>query len=59
MRIIACITQVSVIDQILTHLRTRATHAPTPAREVPPRPADHRTVCAFTMIGTDSRDRSR
>jgi hypothetical protein len=25
MRIVACITQASVIDQILTHLRTRAT----------------------------------
>ena len=27
MRIVACITQASVIDQILTHLRTRAAHA--------------------------------
>jgi hypothetical protein len=27
MRIVACITQPSVIDQILTHLRTRASRA--------------------------------
>jgi len=46
MRIIACITQVSVIDQILTHLRTsapphlrtRATHAARAGARSPPSP---------------------
>ncbi len=42
MRIIACITQVSVIDQILTHLRTRATHAAHAGVRSPP--LDPRTV---------------
>jgi len=40
MRIVACITQASVIDQILAHLRTRATreaHAGPPHRPGPPR----------------------
>jgi hypothetical protein len=48
MRIVACITQTSVIDQILTHLRTRT------AREVHERvgePADARqSVRARSVI---------
>ena len=46
--VVAFITQASVNDQILAHLRTRALHTPritprtrpTPARGVPPRPGD-------------------
>jgi hypothetical protein len=37
MRIVACITQTSVIDQILTHLRTRAAHATHAGARRPPR----------------------
>jgi hypothetical protein len=36
MRIIAFITQASVIDQILTHLRTRAAHGPHTGARSPP-----------------------
>ena len=36
MRIVACITQAAVIDQILTHLRTRATAGAQPGARSPP-----------------------
>ena len=36
MRIVACITQAAVIDQILTHLRTRATAGARPGARSPP-----------------------
>ncbi|MBK8058909.1 MAG: hypothetical protein IPK33_14035 [Gemmatimonadetes bacterium] len=36
MRVVAFITQSSVIDQILTHLRTRAVPAPHPGARSPP-----------------------
>ena len=36
MRIVACITQAAVIDQILTHLRTRAAAAARPGARSPP-----------------------
>jgi hypothetical protein len=36
MRIVACITQASVIDQILTHLRIRAEHATHAGARSPP-----------------------
>ncbi len=38
MRLVACITQPSVIDQILTHLRTRATTAAHGGARSPPSP---------------------
>ena len=48
MRIIACITQASVIDQILTHLRSRAAHAG--ARSpVDARPREPRAVTRPTL----------
>jgi len=36
MRIVACITQAAVIDQILTHLRTRAASGARPGARSPP-----------------------
>ena len=36
MRIVACITQAAVINQILTHLRTRATAGAQPGARSPP-----------------------
>jgi len=36
MRIVACITQAAVIDQILTHLRTRAATGAQPGARSPP-----------------------
>jgi hypothetical protein len=36
MRIVACITQAAVIDQILTHLRTRAAAGAQPGARSPP-----------------------
>lgn len=36
MRIVACITQVAVIDQILTHLRTRTAAEHRPGARSPP-----------------------
>src|ERR1035437_239639 len=36
MRIVACITQSAVIDQILTHLQTRATSGAWPGARSPP-----------------------
>src|SRR5450759_1884906 len=36
MRIVACLTQAAVIDQILTHLRTRATAGARPGARSPP-----------------------
>ena len=48
MRIIACITQASVIDQLLTHLRSRAAHAG--ARSpVDARPREPRAVTRPTL----------
>ena len=52
MRIVAFITQTSVIDQILTHLRTRAAHAAhAGARKSPIDPGAGRARCPATPRG--------
>jgi hypothetical protein len=44
MRLVACITQAAVIDQILTHLRTRAAAGAEPGARSPPSTAAARGV---------------
>ena len=60
MRIVACITQASVTDQILTHLRIRAEHAThagarSPHRRGPPTPRAHGGRSALARSTITSR----